>query len=147
MSTCTLERCRLLSTGYRPYGNLLFLIKYNGSTAWILRKCLEKKPDGNYISILLAVFTKSRKQHPTKQKLYGHLSLISQTIQVKRRHAGDYLKSRDELQSKVLLWTSTYGHTRIDRPAKTYIHQCWANTGCHLEDLLRERERDDIDRG
>ena len=36
-----------------------------------------------------ATLNKSRKQHPTKQQLYGHLSPISQTIHVRQtRHAG-----------------------------------------------------------
>ena len=42
-----------------------------------------------------------------------------------------------ELISNVLLWTPTHGHTSVDRLAKTYIHQLYADTGCCLEDLLR----------
>ena len=34
---------------------------------------LDKKLDGNYIKILHAVLNKYWKQHPIKQKLYGHL--------------------------------------------------------------------------
>ena len=52
-------------------------------TTWTLAKHLEKKLDGDYTRMLHAVFNKS-----WKQLLYGHLSPISQTIQVKQaRHA------------------------------------------------------------
>ena len=46
-------------------------------------KCLKKKVDENHIRRLLAVLNKFRKQHPTKQQLYGHLPLVSQTIQIR----------------------------------------------------------------
>ena len=38
------------------------------------------------------------RQHPTKQQLYGYLTLITKTIKIKRtRHAGHCWRSRDEL--------------------------------------------------
>ena len=59
-----------------------------GCTTWTLTKCTEKKLDGNCTRMLQAELNKSWKQHPTKQQLYGHLPLISKTIQVRRtRHA------------------------------------------------------------
>ena len=110
-----------------------------GYTTWILTRYFEKKLHGNYIRMLCAVLNKSWKQHPTKQQLYSHLPPISQTIQVRQtRHAGHCWRSRDKLISDVLLWTHTHGHTSVGRPAKTYIHQLCADTGCHLEDLPRE---------
>ena len=36
-----------------------------------------------------------------------------------------------------VLWTPTHGHTRVGRPAKTYIYQLCADTGYRLEDLPR----------
>ena len=60
-----------------------------GCTAWTLTKRLEKKLDGNYTRMLLAILNKSRRQHPTKQQLYSHLPAITKTIKVRRtRHAG-----------------------------------------------------------
>ena len=44
-----------------------------GCTTWMLTKRMEKKLGDNYI-ILRAILNKSWKQHPTKQKLYDHLS-------------------------------------------------------------------------
>ena len=75
-----------------------------GCTTWTLTKRLEKKLDGNYTRMLLAILNKSWRQHPTKQQLYGHLPPIIKTIQVRRtRHAGHCWRSRDELKSDVLL--------------------------------------------
>ena len=97
-----------------------------GCTTWTLTKRMEKKLDGNYTRMLRAILNLSWRQHPTKQQLYGHLLLITKTIQVRRtRHAGHCWRSRDEL-----LWTPLHG-----RPARIYIQQLCADTGCSLEDL------------
>ena len=57
--------------------------------------------------MLRATINKSARQHPTKQQLYVHLPPITKTIQVRRnRHAGNCWRSRDELISDMLLWTS-----------------------------------------
>ena len=95
-----------------------------GCTTWTLTKRLEKKLGGNYTRMLRAVLNKSWRQHPTRHKLYGHLPLITKTIQVRRtRHAGHCWRSKDELISDVLLWTPTYGCAKAGRPARTYIQQ------------------------
>ena len=108
-----------------------------GCTTWTLTKRLEKKLDGNYTRMLRAILNKSWRQHPIRHQLYGHLPPITKTIQVKRtRHAGHCWKSRDELISDVLLWTSAYGQAKAGRPARTYIQQLCEDTGCSPEDLL-----------
>ena len=121
-------------------------------TTWTLTKRLEKKLDGNYTRMLRAILNKSWQQHPTRHQLYGHLPPITKTIQVRRaRHAGHCRRSRDELISDVLLWTSTYGRTKAGQSARTYIQQLCEDRGCSPEDLLeamndrekwRERVRD-----
>ena len=59
-----------------------------GCTTWTLTKRLEKELDGNYTRMLRAILNKSRQQHPTRHQLYGHLPLITKTIQIRRtRHA------------------------------------------------------------
>ena len=84
-----------------------------GYTTWTLTKRLEKKLDGNYTRMLRAILNKSWRQHPTRHQLYGHLPPITKTIQVRRtRHAGHSWRSRDELISDVLLWTTTYGRAK-----------------------------------
>ena len=55
-----------------------------GCTTWTLTKWLEKKLDANYTRILWAILNKSWRQHLTRHQLYGHLPLITKTIQVRR---------------------------------------------------------------
>ena len=107
--------------------SLLFVCVYAsillyGCTTWTLTKRMEKKLDGNYSRMLRAILNKSRRQHPTKQQLYGHLPSITKTIKVIRtRHAGHCWRSKDELISDILLWTSSHGQAKAGRPARTYI--------------------------
>ena len=105
---------------------------------------LEKRLDGNYTTMLRAILNKSRRQHPTKLQLYGHLPPITKTNQVRRtRYAGHCWRSRGELISDVILWTPTHGRAKAGRPARTYIQQLCEDTGCSPEDLpeaLNDRE-------
>ena len=105
-----------------------------GCTTWTLTKCMKKRLDGNYTRILLSIMNKSWWQHSTMQ--YGHLPPITKTIQVRRTiHAGHCWRSRDELISDVLQWTSSHGRAKAGRPARTYIQQLCTDTGCILADL------------
>ena len=107
-----------------------------GCTTWMLTKRLKKKLDGNYTRMLRAILNKSWRQHPTRRQLYGHLPLITKTIQVRRtRHAGHCWRSKDELISDALQWTPAYGQAKAGRPARTYIQQLCEDTGCIPEDL------------
>ena len=116
-----------------------------GWTTWTLTKRLEKKLDGNYTRMLRAILNKSRRQHPARHKLCGHLPSITKTIQVRRtRHAGHCWISRDELIRDVLLWNPTYGRAKAGRPARTYFQQLCEDTGCSSEDLpeaMNDREK------
>ena len=97
-----------------------------GCITWTLTKWMEKKLDGNYARMLRAILNKSWRQHSTMQQLYGHLTPITKTIQVRRtRHAGHCWRSRDELISDVLLWTPSHGWAKAGRPARTYIQQLY----------------------
>ena len=108
-----------------------------GCTTWTLTKRLEKKLDGNYIRMLHAILNKSWRQHLTRHQLYVHLPPITKTIQVRRtRRAGHCWRSRDELISDVLLWTTTHGRAKAGRPARTYIQQLCEDRGCCPEDLI-----------
>ena len=127
-------------------------ILLNGCTTWTLTKRLEKKLDGNYTRMLLAILNKSWWQHPTRHQPYGHLPPIMKTIQFRwTRHAGHCWRSKDELISDVLLWTPTYGQAKAGWLARTYIQQLCEDMGCSPEDLpeamsdrkkWRERVRD-----
>ena len=91
---------------------------------------MEKKLDGNYTRMLQAIWNKSWGQHPTKQQLHDHLPPITKTIQVRQtRHTGHCWRS------DILLRTPSHGRAKAGRPARTYIQQLCADTGCSLEDL------------
>ena len=108
-----------------------------GYTSWTLPKRMEKKLDGNYTRMLWAISNKSRRQHPTKQQLHGHLQPITKTIEVRQtRNAGNCWRSRDELINGILLWTPSHGRAKEERPARTYIQQLCVDTGCCLDNLL-----------
>ena len=93
-----------------------------GYTIWTLTKRIEKKLNGNYTRMLLAILNKSWRQHLTKQQLYGHLPHITKTIKIRgTRHAEHCWGSRDELISDVLLWTPSHGRIKAGRLARTYI--------------------------
>ena len=53
------------------------------------------------------------------------------------KHAGHCWRSKDELISDGLQWKSAHEHASVGRPAKTYIDQLCADTGCCTEDLPR----------
>ena len=121
------------------------LILLYGCTTWTLTIRLKKKLDGNYTRMLRAILNKSRRQHPTRHQLYGHLPRITKTIQVRRtRHAGHCWRSKDELISEVFRWTPTYGQAKAGRPARTYIEQLCEDTGYNLQDqpkAMNDREK------
>ena len=103
-----------------------------GCTIQMLIRHIKKKLDGNCTRMLRGVMNKSSKHYPTKQQLYGHLPLISQTIQVQQtRHAEHCRRSSDELISDVLFWTPSHGQATVGQPARTYQQQL-----CSWEDLL-----------
>ena len=107
-----------------------------GCTTWTLTKRMEKKLNGNYTSILLAILNKSWRQYLTKLQLYSHLLSITKPIKVRRtRHARHCWRSKDELISNILQWTPSYGRAKAGRQARTYIQQLSADTGHWLEDL------------
>ena len=126
---------------------VLSILRY-WCTKWMLTECMKKKLDGNHTRMLRAILNKSWWHYPTKQQLYGHLPLITKTIQVRRtRLTGHCRKSKDELISDILWWTPSHGRAKTGRPARTCLQQLCADTGCGLEDLqgakhdrvLRER--------
>ena len=95
--------------------------------------------------MLRAILNKSWCQHPTRHQLYGHLSPIMKTVQVRRtRRAGHCWGSKDELITDVLLWTPAYGQAKAGRSARTYIQQLCEDSGCSPEDLpeaMNDREK------
>ena len=106
-----------------------------GCTTWTLTIRMGKKLHGNYARMLRAILNMSRREQPTKQQLYGHLPPITKTIQARRtKHPGNCWRSWDEPISDILLWTPSHGRAKAWRPARTYIQQLSADTGCSFED-------------
>ena len=70
--------------------------------------------------------------HPSRK-----LSKLDET-----RHAEHCWRSKDELISDVLLWTPSHGRAKAGRPARTYILQLCADTGCSPKDLTIEKGGD-----
>ena len=92
--------------------------------------------------MLRAILNKSWRQHLTKQQLCGHLPPITKTIKFRRtkirikiRHAGHCWRNWNELISHILLWTPSLGRAKAGQPARTYIQQLCADTGCNADDL------------
>ena len=97
--------------------------------------------------MLRTILNKSWRQQPPKQQQFGHLPPIMKTIQVRRtRYAEDCWRSRDEFTSALLLWTPSYGRAKAGQPARTYIQQLCADTGCSLEDLPEARDEREVGR-
>ena len=95
---------------------------------------MEKMLESNYTRMLRAILNKSWRQHLTKQQMYSHLLPITKIIKVRRtRHAGRCWRSKDELTSDILLWTPSHGRAKAGWPARTYIQQLRADTGCNPE--------------
>ena len=107
-----------------------------GCTAWTLTKRIEKKLGGNYTRMQRAILNKSMRQHSTKQLLYGHQLPITKTIQDRRTwHRGHCWRIKGKLISDLLQWTPLHGRATVGRPARTYLQQLCADSGCSLEDL------------
>ena len=76
------------------------------------------------------------KAAPYKATVVRPLTTHHKIIQVRwTRRGGHCWRSKDELIRDVLLWTPSRGRAKPRRPARTYIQQLCANTGCSLEDL------------
>ena len=97
------------------------LILLYGCTTWTLRKALRKGLMGTAKKILQAIVNKFWKANPSKQQLYGYLSPISKTNQVRRkRQVGHCWRNKDEIISDVLPGTSSLGRYSVGRLARTY---------------------------
>ena len=56
------------------------------------------------------------------------------------RFAGHCYRSKDEVISDLILWTSKHGKVKVGRPSKTYIKQFTEDADCQLENLPRAME-------
>ena len=123
----------------------IYVCMYMSVSVYIYIYVCMYKLYNNYTSILRAILNTSWRQHPKRNKLYGHLPTITKTIQVGRsRHGGHYWRSKDELISDVLLWTPEYGQPKAGRPTRTSIQQLCEDTGYsyeYLSESMNDREK------
>ena len=70
------------------------------------------------------------------QPTISYLKKKNNNIQVEWKiHADHCWKSKDELKSAVLQWTTADKRASIDRPGRTYLYLLYVDTGCSFEDL------------
>ena len=99
---------------------------------------IEIKRGGNFTKMLRAVWTNlwiSTLQSSIFTTTY--LPSFKKTKVWLAIHDLHCWKSREKLLIVVFIWTPTHGHTRVSRPAKTYILPLRVDTRCHLEKLKR----------
>ena len=107
----------------------------------MLTEPIEKKLDENCTRMIQVILNKYWKLHLMKQQLYSHLPPIYKTIQIKC--AGHCWRSKEELISDVLRWTSSHGHASVYQATRTYLQQLCMDTECSLEDLPEVMEDKD----
>ena len=98
--------------------------KTNGEKPWRL---LHKNATSNIEQVMEAASYKTAAVRPS--------TTHHKTIQVRRTGHAGHCRSRDELINNVLLWIPLHGGAKLGRPARTYIQQLCADTGCNPEDL------------
>ena len=104
-----------------------------GYVSWTLTKHLEKSKMGTTERCCMLFLT-----NPQNNTLQNSSCTATYFLSRKRERYARYCwKTKNELKSNVIIWTTTHDHTNVGKPAKTYIHQFSADTGCHLEDLPR----------
>ena len=86
--------------------------------------------------------------HPSKERLYGNLNRKTSVINKRRtRYAGHCYRSKDEVVSNLILWTTKRGKAKVGRPGKTYTKQLTEDADCQLEDLPRAMQDREYWRG
>ena len=108
----------------------------------MLTKRVEKKIDRNCTQMLQVILSKSWKQHPTQEQLYGHLPSISKNIQIRQVIHG--WRSKNEFVSNILLWTPSHWRASVGQPTRTYLQLLCMDRGCSLEDLpeaIKDRDK------
>ena len=101
-----------------------------------------KRLDGTYTTLLMRVENLSWKCHPTKNKIYGLLKPISDTVTARRiQFAGHCHREKNEIISSLLLWKPK----SIDKRGRklTFPDVISRDTGVGRQDqgkVMQERE-------
>ena len=139
-----------LSIGLWSYGSQTYLIKWSAvsSKQWLCWYCYMDAPHRRLLNgcrkSLTGITQECCEQYWTSPRdSTPQSSSYTATFHPSWRlskldepdHTGHCWRSRDELISDVLSWTPSHGCAKAGCPAKTYIQQLCANTGCSPEDL------------
>ena len=122
-----------------------------GCTTWTLTKRMEKKLDSDYTRMLRAILNKFRRQHPTKQPLYGHLPLLYRyttwtlSKRMEKKLGGNYTrmlrailnKSRRQHLTKQTLYDHLPPITKTIKIRRTrHTGHCWRSRDVLMSDVL-----------
>ena len=107
----------------------IVLVLQNGAN-----KSYGEKLDSNYTKMLRAILNKSRRQHPRKQQLYGHLQSITKTIH--ELDESDMQDTVSEVRMNSLVMYSC-GPLHMDEQ-RLDDH---ADTSCSLDDPWEQQRR------
>ena len=111
-----------------------------GSESWTLTQKNHKQMDGTYTNLLRRVQNIHWNEHPTKERIYGDLPPISDTLRCRHllfaRHC---LRAENEIISSLLLWKKnipirsrrmTYSQM-LSRDMHTFYHVLQMRDGCY----------------
>ena len=99
-----------------------------GCTTWTLTKRMEKS-----LTAIIQECCELYWTSPGGNTLQN--SSCKATYQPSRKLSGDCWSGKDELICDILRWTPSHGRGKVGRPARTYLQQFCADTGCRQEDL------------
>ena len=89
----------------------------------------------------------SQKQHSTKQQLYGHLTPIYKTIQVRwTRLVGSYWRSENDIIIDVLPWTFKQERAAVGRLVSIYLPKACVDTMYFGRPAERNRSEGQMER-
>ena len=106
-----------------------------GCTPWMLTKPMKKKLDSNYTRMLQAILNMSWRQHPISSCMATNRPSRKLTKLDRTAMQNTSRRNGDELINDIPQWTPSFGRAKAERPARTYIQQVCADTGCSLENL------------
>ena len=111
-----------------------------GSETWTLTRRTQRRLDGTYTNLLRRVQNIHWYEHATKERIYGNLPPISDTLMRRRlQFAGHCLRAESELISNLLFWNQ---NLPIRNRKMTYPQMLSRDTGIEVGELhLAMRDR------
>ena len=114
---------------------ILSILLY-GCTTWTLTKLMEKKVDGNYTRTLRVILNKSWRQH---QQSSSYMATYHPSRKLSKLDEPDTRDTAGEVGTSSWVMYSCR-RAKAGHPARTYIQQVCADTGCSPEDLPKAKD-------